>query len=267
MASATAHNPFAPPPTPGLLRALGLALLAHSALVVVLTIGVQWRHDSPPVTLEAELWAAVPEQAAPPEVAQPVVVPPEPTPPTPPVTRPEPPPPVQTQTVDIAIAKEKERLQKEKQREREKLELEKLKTDKLNKDKNKDKQAQALEAKKLEETRRKNIQDMLAKAGNGPEGSSGSAAQSKGPSPGYAGRIKALLKRNTTYVDTVVGTPTAEVEVRSSPDGTILSRRLVKSSGVKSWDEAVLNAIDKTEVFPRDVDGRVPSPMIISHSP
>jgi colicin import membrane protein len=270
MTSATAHNPFAPPPTPGLLRALGLALLAHGALVVVLTVGVQWRHTSPPVTAEAELWAAVPEQAAPPEATPPpVVAPPEPTPP---IARPEPPPPVQTKEVDIATAKEKVRLEKQKQIEREKLEQEalrqeKLKAEKLKKDKEKDKVAQALEAKKLEEIRRKNIQDMLAKAGNGPEGSTGSAAQSKGPSPEYEGRIKALLRRNTTYVDTIVGNPTAEVEVRSSPDGTILSRKLVKSSGVKSWDEAVLNAIDKTEVLPRNENGRVPSPIIIVHSP
>lgn len=278
MTSATAHNPFAPPATPGLLRALGLALLAHGGLLVVLTIGVQWRHEAPPVTAEAELWAAVPEPAAPPQVEPPpVLAPPEPTPPTRSVTRSEPPPPAQPKEVDIATAKDKVRLEKEKQRERENVErakleqealkLDKLKADKLKKDKEKDKQAQALEAKKLEETRRKNIQDMLAKAGNGPEGSSGTAAQSKGVSAGYAGRIRALLKRNTTYVDTITGNPTAEVEVRTSPDGTILSRRLLKSSGVKSWDEAVLNAIDRTEVFPRDENGRVPSPIIISHSP
>jgi colicin import membrane protein len=57
------------------------------------------------------------------------------------------------------------------------------------------------------------------------------------------------------------------VEVRCSPDGTIVGTRLVKSSGNKSWDEAVIKALIKTEVLPRDTDGRVPSPLIISFRP
>ncbi len=53
----------------------------------------------------------------------------------------------------------------------------------------------------------------------------------------------------------------------TSPDGTIIGKRLLKSSGNKAWDAAVLRAIDKTEAMPRDVDGRVPSPMIIEFKP
>jgi colicin import membrane protein len=41
----------------------------------------------------------------------------------------------------------------------------------------------------------------------------------------------------------------------------------VRSSGVQSWDEAVLRALDKTDALPRDVDGRVPSPVIIGFRP
>ncbi len=68
--------------------------------------------------------------------------------------------------------------------------------------------------------------------------------------------------------DHIQGNPSAEVEVRTAPDGTILgSPRLVKSSGVKAWDEAVLRAIEKTEVMPRDVDGRVPAPLLIELRP
>ena len=44
-------------------------------------------------------------------------------------------------------------------------------------------------------------------------------------------------------------------------------RKLIKSSGVKSWDEAVLRAIDKTEVLPRDVDGRVVPEFLIAFRP
>ena len=103
--------------------------------------------------------------------------------------------------------------------------------------------------------------------GNGDVRSTGTAAQSSGPSAGYAGRIRARIKPNITFMDNVAGNPTAEVEVRTSPDGTIISRRLTQSSGVKSWDDAVLNAIDKTEVLPRDTDGRVPTSLVISFRP
>jgi colicin import membrane protein len=57
------------------------------------------------------------------------------------------------------------------------------------------------------------------------------------------------------------------VEVKCSPDGTIVDRKLLKSSGNKGWDEAVLKALDKTEKLPRDTDGRVPSPMVITFRP
>jgi colicin import membrane protein len=303
MSIAQERSEFAPPPTPGLVRALGLAILAHALLLVALTLGVQWKRDAPTVTAQAELWSAIPEEAAPP-APEPApepepVKPPEPPQPPEPVAAPKPPPPAPD--ADIAVAREKARLQKEKQAkqdqitqqkqklaqiQQDKLQKEKLQKEKLQKEKlqlEKDSKDKALkdkrlkEAKAAEETKKLALQreDNLrriagfagAPSGNGDASSKGVAAQSSGPSPGYAGRIKALLKRNTTYTETVTGNPAAEVEVRTSPDGTIISRKLVKSSGIKSWDDAVLNAIDKTEVLPRDVDGRVPSPMVIVHSP
>jgi colicin import membrane protein len=55
--------------------------------------------------------------------------------------------------------------------------------------------------------------------------------------------------------------------VRAAADGTIIGARLIKSSGDKAWDDAVLRALDRTEVLPRDVDGRVPSPITIGFTP
>ena len=66
-------------------------------------------------------------------------------------------------------------------------------------------------------------------------------------------------------------------DVAGNPDGrsrgadwrpTAPSRASGSSSpaACKSWDEAVLRALDKTEVLPRDVDGRVHSPLIIEFS-
>jgi colicin import membrane protein len=91
--------------------------------------------------------------------------------------------------------------------------------------------------------------------------------KSSGPSASYAGRIRARIKPNIVFTDAIATNPTAEVEVKTSPDGTIISRKLTQSSGIKAWDDSVLKAIDKTEVLPRDTDGRVPSSMTITFRP
>ena len=55
--------------------------------------------------------------------------------------------------------------------------------------------------------------------------------------------------------------------MRSALDGTIMSQRLVKTSGNKAWDDAVIKAIVRTESMPRDTDGRVPPVMILEFRP
>jgi len=307
MHTATERLEFAPPPTRGLVRAVGLAIVAHALLLAMLTVGVHWKRDATPVTVEAELWSAVPQEAAPPPAPPPPPPEPTPEPPKPQVQTPPAPTP-QLPDPAIAIAKEKARLQKEKELQQQRLEQERLAKAKLEQEK-KLKEAQkqkqlheekaarerelreklarekkqqqeqqkqldakaAAEAKKLAEMRQQQIERALRMAGqaegSGSADSRGTAAKSSGPSPSYAGRIKARVKPNITYTGTPVGNPTAEVEVRTSPDGTIISRKLIKSSGVKSWDDAVLNAIDKTEVLPRDVDGRVPSSLLLVFRP
>ncbi|HLL17526.1 MAG TPA: energy transducer TonB, partial [Rubrivivax sp.] len=97
--------------------------------------------------------------------------------------------------------------------------------------------------------------------------SAGAASQDAAPSAAYAGRVAALIRRASVFTGTVAGNPAVEVEVRTSPSGGILARRIIKSSGHPPWDEAVLQAIDKTGTLPRDVDGRVPPQMIISFRP
>ena len=80
------------------------------------------------------------------------------------------------------------------------------------------------------------------------------------PSTGYQARIKARIMPNIT------GNPTckASVEIQSTNDGTIISRKLVKSSGDPAWDSELLKGIDKTSTLPRDVDGRVPQTITIT---
>ena len=123
-------------------------------------------------------------------------------------------------------------------------------------------------AQAAEERRQENMRRALGMAGaTGGETATGNAKQSSGPSGSYGDRVAAAVKPNIVFTESVVGNPLAEVEVRTAPDGTIVQRKLIKSSGNKAWDEAVLRALDKTERLPRDVDGQVPSQFPISFRP
>jgi colicin import membrane protein len=95
----------------------------------------------------------------------------------------------------------------------------------------------------------------------------GTATHSAGPSAQYGNRVRDRIKPNVVFTEDVVGNPVAEVQVRTAPDGTIIGRQLVRQSGVLAWDRAVLNAIDKTMILPRDVDGRVPPSLVIVFRP
>lgn len=114
---------------------------------------------------------------------------------------------------------------------------------------------------------RKDAMERMMKGAAGAPGDQGTAVRSSGPSSSYAGRIQARVRPHIVFSENVRGNPSAEVEVRMAPDGTITSRRLAKSSGIPSWDEAVLRALDKTEVLPRDVDGRIHNPLLIEFRP
>lgn len=315
------RDQFAPPEPPARLRAVALAVLVHAVLIGALTWGVNWKNTADQPAVEAELWAAVPTQAAPRAVEPP---PPPPVqqamPPVPP-----PPPPVRTaepnntREADIAIEREKKRLEQEKkareqQQEREKRErerkeeerrerLEQEKKERLQKEKEKEKEKELrekqlaeqkkaeqekqkklaedkrkaeetakrkaeAEAKQLADLREANLRRIQGLAGaTGGETATGTAQRSAGPSGSYGGKVAAKVKPNIVYPDAISGNPRAEVEVRLSPDGTIVGKRLVQSSGNKAWDDAVLRALDKTETLPRDVDGRVPPSLTIGFRP
>ncbi|MGL4808531.1 MAG: energy transducer TonB, partial [Giesbergeria sp.] len=119
-----------------------------------------------------------------------------------------------------------------------------------------------------EARRQENLRRMQGLAGaTGGENATGTALRDAGPSGSYGGKVAAKVKPNIIYPDAITGNPRAEVEVRAAPDGTITSTRLVQSSGNKAWDDAVLRALQKTETLPRDVDGRVPSSLVIGFRP
>lgn len=317
------RDQFAPPRPPARLRAIALAVLAHAILIAALTWGVNWKSSADMPAVQAELWSAVPQQAAPRAVEPPAPPPPpQPEPPKPTPVPPPPPPPRQaepdTREADIAIEREKKRLEQEKKerqqqlerekRERERKEderrerLEQEKKERLQKEKAEqqkaerekerlekldqqkqladDKKRQAQEAQRKQEAlekasaqaaearRQENIRRMQGLAGaTGGENATGTALRNSGPSGSYGGKVAAKVRPNIVYPDAIAGNPRAVVQVRAAPDGTIVGKKLIQSSGNKAWDDAVLRALDKTESLPRDVDGRVPSTLEIGFRP
>lgn len=280
---------------------VGLALVAHALLMAALTWGVHWKKDEEPVGFEAELWSAVPREAAPRAVQPPPPPPepevkPEPKPAPRPEPKPAPPPPEPVvKQADIATA------QKKKQEEKKREELEEKKAEELKKklaekkqeelerkqeekqlaDAKKKEDARKLAEKKKQDQERKAAEDLRADraaaaaredqmrrimgqagASGGPE-ARGSAQQSSGPSSGYGARVAARIRPNIRATEDFPRSLKTEIEVRTTPDGTIISRRVVDGSGNASWDDAALRAIDRTGSLPRDVDGRVPSPIIV----
>lgn len=314
MSATPAYLEFAPPPPSGTGRSLSLALLIHFLLMMALTAGIQWKQDNS-LSVEAELWAAIPMAAAPKAVE--VEPPPPPPPPPAPKEVVKPPPaPTPNADADIALAKRKKQLEEEKKKQ-EALEAERLKKELLRKEEEKkaklkekeekelkekalkekelkekekkekerkekeikDKEAKKLQeqkdakpspadTKKIEALRQENMKRIAGMAGaTGDENATGTAMRAAGPSDSYGGRIRARIKPNITFTEDITSNASADVEVRCAPDGTIVGRKLIKSSGNAAWDNAVLKAIDKTEVLPRDTDGRIHSPLVISFRP
>ena len=108
MSAQAKHLEFAPPPPEGTARSVGAALVVHALLIVALTAGIQWKQDNS-LSVEAELWSAVPMAAAP-KLVEVEAPPPPPAPkpepaPKPVVKAPEPPAP--NRDADIALAKKR----------------------------------------------------------------------------------------------------------------------------------------------------------------
>lgn len=309
------RDALTPPPQPGLVRGFALAIVAHLLLLAALTWGVHWDRNERELSAEAELWSAVPQEAAPKAVEpqpqpqpqpQPEPQPrPEPKPEPKPEPRPEPPPaprpdPQAKRDAEIALEKQKKleedkrqaALEREREREKQRKEAEARKRERERKEAEarareeerreqarlaaEKKRKEAEERKKREEAQEKLTAQLRQEQMNRVQGMAGatggatargSAARSSGPSDSWAGRVRARVKPNIVFTDNLSGNPTAEVEVRLAPDGTIVGKRLVKSSGDSGWDQAVLRALEKTEVLPRDVDGRVPTPVLLSFRP
>lgn len=282
------------PPRAGreMRRGAVLALSVHALLVAVLSFNIPWTPTQRQV-VSAELWTAVPQSAPRGEAAtpQPPQTPPTPTPvpppeapkptpqpaPAPPAPSPAPSPAPQREA-DIALEKERQKqkqAQEDKARQdkalkekalKDKADKEKAAKDKQARDKAEEKKRAAAEEAKLAKQREDTLKRMMGQAGSAT-GSGGNAPVEGAPSASYTGRLYQAIFPNILFNDVIAGNPSAEVEVRLAPNGSVIGRRVIKPSGHKEWDDAVLRAIDRTGTLPRDVDGRVPPVITITFRP
>lgn len=100
-------------------------------------------------------------------------------------------------------------------------------------------------------------------------GGSGEAPKSRGgrADSGYAGRVAAKIKSNIVFnvPEGLADNSPVEYVVDLLPDGSVAGMKKTRSSGVPGFDEAVRRAIEKSQPFPKDKSGSVPSSFIGIH--
>lgn len=249
--------------------------------------------------------APLPQPEPEPPAPQPAPEPePEPVRPTPPPPQVDEPPVVKP---DIALEKEKEKKRKEaekqardkkereaqeKQARLEREQAERLKQEKQEAEKKLAKQKEEAEAKKkaeadklaaekkqrqqaadnkaAEQRRQDDLKRMMGQATSN-SGGSGTAARSQGPRgpSDYGKKLGARIRSNTIFdvPGELSANPAVEYTVDLLPDGTVRSIRKIRTSGIPGFDEAVLQAINKSQPFPPDKDGRVPNSFTFTHLP
>lgn len=129
---------------------------------------------------------------------------------------------------------------------------------------------EAEEAEMLAKLRDENLKRMMGKAVGA--GGTGEAAKSQGNNradAAYIDRIASKIKSNIAFIvpNDLTGNPPVEFEVRLLPDGSVAGIRKLKSSGVPGFDEAVARAIERSQPYPKDSSGSVPSSFIGTHKP
>jgi colicin import membrane protein len=226
-------------------------MVAHLLLIAMFTIGINWR-TSAPGGVEVELWDSTPVVER---------------------TETPPPAPMKEEVADIAVKKkpvEKEPPKKEVVKE---VPKPAKVTPPKEKVKEPEKPKKAEEAKALTPAQikanaaaEKARADQLARlrAAAGAEGGSGGQVGNNvggggNAPPAYADKVRRKIKPLIVFnPESTTGNPAVVVLVDLAPDGAILKRSVLSSSGVQSWDQAILQALDRAETFPKDDNGVIP---------
>jgi colicin import membrane protein len=212
---------------PGKVPSAVFAVLVHVLLAVFLFFGVHWQSKQPEAVM-VELWDS---PSAP--VAEKVEPAPEIKPEPKPEIKPEPKPVekvVEPPKPDIALEKKKE-VKKEPPKKPE---------PKLNLDRSKDFRAEAdRETAALERSR---ILDQMKRE---------TVAVTSAAKDAWVSGIVRKIKPNVVAQPNISGNPEAMFDVTLLPNGEVLTVRLRKSSGYKSYDEALERAILKSSPLPK----------------
>jgi colicin import membrane protein len=221
---------------PGKVPSAVLAVLVHVLLAVFLFFGVHWQSRQPEAVM-VELWVSPPvaEKVEPtPEIKREIK--PEPIPEPKPEVKPA--PQVETPKPDIALEKKKE--PKKEPPKKEPKELPKKEPPKLNLDRSKDIRAEVeRESAALERSR---ILDQMKRE---------TVAVTSKAKATWIGAIVGKIKPNVVAQPNIPSNPEAIFDVTLLPTGEVLAVRLRKSSGYKSYDEALERAILKSSPLPK----------------
>ncbi len=261
---------------PGTGKAFSWAMGMHLLLIIFLTVGLNWKSQTP-AGLEAEIWDNVPVVKS---VSQAVEQKMD-----------------ADEKADIAMKKKKETEKKQDPKKEEAKAAKKVDPKELKKQKaEEEKQAKLKEAKlkedkkkaqekaKSESERKEAMAQDKARADQlsrlrsaaGKEGAAGGRGGVVGDGvggggnakPGYADKVRRKILPLIIFNPSLVaGNPAIEVGVELAPDGTIISRKVLKSSGDAGWDRAVLRAIDEAQTLPKDDDGKVPKQIRLTFKP
>ena len=243
----------------------------HVLLIVFLTVGLSWKSQTP-AGLEAEIWDNVPVIKSAPANVDPKID--------------------ADEKADIALKKKKETPKKPEPKKEEakvakkvdpkELQKQKAEEEKLAKQKQqaaKDKAKAKAEAERKEALAQDKARaDQLARlrSAAGKEGAAGGRGGVVGDGvggggnakPGYADKVRRKILPLIVFNPSLVaGNPAVEVGVELAPDGTIVSRKVLKSSGDAAWDRAVLRAIDDAQTLPKDDEGKVPKQIRLTFKP
>jgi colicin import membrane protein len=79
----------------------------------------------------------------------------------------------------------------------------------------------------------------------------------------YAEFISAYIAANIQYNENNSEGAETRVLVKVNSDGAVVARKIINPSELKSWDAAVLKAIDRTAKIPPDTDGKTPPDFVV----
>ncbi|WP_395685828.1 cell envelope integrity protein TolA [Caenimonas koreensis] len=163
------------------------------------------------------------------------------------------------------LAQEKAAAKKAAEKAAEKASQDKHRKEELAKAQASEKTAAALRKDQLDRMRKLAGADPNATGNSSPTPSAGKGKGSSAgaPSAAYAARIAARIRPYIRHPQEVPGNPPVEIEVRTSPDGTIVGQRVIKSSGNEAWDESAIRAVISATTLPRNEEGRVISPITV----